>query len=46
METIVKRVNSELGGADIEKKFREILLFDLEEKCKSFNLGTWETKKI
>ena len=46
VETIVRRVNSELGGADIEKKFREILLFDLEEKCKSFNLGTWETKKI
>ena len=30
---------------DIDKKFQEILLFNLEEKCKSFNLETEETKK-
>ena len=46
VEAIVRRVNRELGDADIDKKFQEILLFDLEEKRKSFNLGTWETKKI
>lgn len=46
VEAIVRRANSELRDADIEKKSQEILLFDLEEKCKSFNLGTGETKKI
>ena len=45
-EAIVRRANSELGDADIEKKFQEMLLFDLEEKYKSFSLGTGETKKI
>lgn len=45
IEAIVRRVNSELGDADIDKKFQEILLFDLEEKRKSFNLETKETKK-
>lgn len=45
VEAIVRRVNSELGDADIDKKFQEILLFDLEEKRKSFNLETEETKK-
>ena len=46
VEAIVRRVNRELGDADIDKKFQEILLFDLEEKRKSFNLETGETKKI
>lgn len=45
VEAIVRRVNSELGDVDIDKKFQEILLFNLEEKCKSFNLETEETKK-
>lgn len=45
VEAIVRRVNRELGDADIDKKFQEILLFDLEEKRKSFNLETEETKK-
>lgn len=46
MEVIVRRANNEFGDTEIEKKFQEKLLFDLEEKCKSFDLGTGETKKI
>ena len=45
-EVIVRRANNEFGDTEIEKKFQEKLLFDLEEKCKSFDLGTGETKKI
>lgn len=46
MEVIVRRANNEFGDTEIEKKFQEMLLFSLEEKCKSFDLGTSETKKI
>lgn len=45
-EVIVRRANNEFGDTEIEKKFQEMLLFSLEEKCKSFDLGTSETKKI
>lgn len=45
-EVNVRRANNEFGDTEIEKKFQEMLLFGLKEKCKSFDFGTGETKKI